>query len=300
MRFAIVFINLCFATSLASFVWAIENDNSNQSIDCLNYVYPKTMRVGEDEILYPLVLLRTALQYSGAKYTLKASSISMPQSRSLKQIIHNDEVNVAWTMTSQQREKELLPVRVPIFKGLYGWRLLVTTQSKLNSFSSMNSLSDFKQVHFIQGHDWPDTQILLDSGLTVVTSIEYSSLFNMLIKERGDVFPRSLLEVEMELNTFKDDAGENLTVVPHLMLQYPTAIYFFFSKDNPEIAQVVEKGLAIMRNNGEFDRLFNAYYRSAIEHADIKNKIIIKLENKNLPLLTPLENTSLWFSEKDM
>ena len=87
MRFAIVFISLCFATSLVSFVWAIENDNSNQSIDGLNYVYPKTMRVGEDEILYPLVLLRMALQYSGAKYTLKASSISMPQSRSLKQII---------------------------------------------------------------------------------------------------------------------------------------------------------------------------------------------------------------------
>ena len=298
MRFAIVFISLCFATSLVSFVWAIENDNSNQSIDGLNYVYPKTMRVGEDEILYPLVLLRTALQYSGAKYTLKASSISMPQSRSLKQIIHNDEVNVAWTMTSQQREKELLPVRVPIFKGLYGWRLLVTTQNKQKKLSSLKKIDDFKGIHFIQGHDWPDTQVLLDSGLTVSTSIEYSSLFNMLIKGRGDVFPRSLLEVETELNTIKGDA--KLTTLPQLILQYPSAIYFFFSKDTPELAYAVENGLAVMRKNGEFDRLFNAYHRSAIEHADIKNKIIIRLENKNLPLLTPLDNTSLWFSEKDM
>lgn len=295
MRLAIVF-SACYFFSLAMpAVWAIENNSKN---DTLQVVYPKTMRSGENEILYPLVLLRAALQSSGQSFTLNASSISMAQSRSLKQIIHNDEVNVAWTMTSKQREQELLPVRVPIFKGLYGWRLLVTTQNKLNSFSSINSLSDFKQVHFIQGHDWPDTQILLDSGLTVVTSIEYSSLFNMLIKGRGDVFPRSLLEVEMELNTFKDDAGENLTVVPHLMLQYPTAIYFFFSKDNPEIAQAVEKGLAIMRNNGEFDRLFNAYHLSALKHADIKNKVIIRLKNNNLPLLTPLDNTSLWFSEK--
>ena len=125
-----------------------------------------------------------------------------------------------------------------------------------------------------------------------------STLFNMLIKGRGDVFPRSLLEVETELNTFKGDA--KLTTLPQLILQYPSAIYFFFSKNTPELAYAVENGLAVMRKNGEFDRLFNAYHRSAIEHADIKNKIIIRLENKNLPLLTPLDNTSLWFSEKDM
>jgi lysyl-tRNA synthetase class I len=122
----------------------------------------------------------------------------------------------------------------------------------------------------------------------------------MLIKGRGDVFPRSVLEVETELNTFKDEAGANLTIVPHFLLQYPSAIYFFFSKEKPEIAQAVEKGLAIMRKNGEFDRLFKAYHRSAIEHADIKNKIIIKLKNKQLPALTPLNDASLWFSEKDI
>nr|MDC2855467.1 hypothetical protein [Ningiella sp. W23] len=223
-------------------VWAVENNSKN---DTLQVVYPKTMRSGENEILYPLVLLRAALQSSGQSFTLNASSISMAQSRSLKQIIHNDEVNVAWTMTSKQREQELLPVRVPIFKGLYGWRLLVTTQNKLNNFTSINSLSDFKQIHFIQGHDWPDTQILLDSGLTVATSIEYSSLFKMLIKGRGDVFPRSLLEVEMELNTFKDDTGGKLAVVPHLMLQYPTAIYFFLVKTTQKLRKLLKKGLQL-------------------------------------------------------
>jgi hypothetical protein len=299
MRFAIVFSTCYFISLVAPGASAIENNTKNAS-DTLQVVYPKTMRSGENEILYPIVLLRAALQSSGESFTLNASSISMAQSRSLKQIIHNDEINVAWTMTSQQREQELLPVRVPIFKGLYGWRLLVTTQNTLSSLSSIESLRDLKPVHFIQGHDWPDTKILLDSGLTVSTSIEYSSLFNMLIKGRGDVFPRSLLEVETELNTFKDDTGANLTLVPHLMLQYPAAIYFFFNKDTPKIAQAVEKGLEIMRSNGEFDRLFNAYHRSAIEHADIKNKTIIKLKNNQLPALTPLGDAALWFSEKDI
>jgi len=299
MRLVIVFTCVYFFSSLTSFAWAIEN-NSKNTVSSLHVVYPKTMRSGEDEILYPLVLLRTALQFSGENFTLQPSSISMPQSRALKQILHNDEINVAWTMTSKQREQQLLPVRVPIFKGLYGWRVLVTTQDKVNTLLNINTLSDFKSIHFIQGHDWPDTQILQDNGLTVSTSIEYSSLFNMLIKGRGDVFPRSVLEVETELNTFKDEAGANLTIVPHFLLQYPSAIYFFFSKEKPEIAQAVEKGLAIMRKNGEFDRLFKAYHRSAIEHADIKNKIIIKLKNKQLPALTPLNDASLWFSGKDI
>lgn len=299
MRLAIVFTCFYFLSSLLSSVWAIENSNEN-SINRLQVVYPKTMRSDEDEILYPLVLLKTALQHSGEKFTLQASSISMAQSRSLKQVLHNDEINVVWTMTSKEREKDLLPVRIPIFKGLYGWRVLVTTQDKVKNLSNYSALSDFKSVHFIQGHDWPDTQVLQDNGLTVSTSIEYSYLYNMLIKGRGDVFPRSVLEVETELNTFKDHESISLVIVPHLLLQYPSAIYFFFSKDTPELAYAVEKGLNVIRSNGEFDRLFNDYHRQAIKHANIKNKTIIKLKNNQLPSLTPLDDVSLWFSEKDI
>lgn len=297
MRLAVVFTFFYIASSLGSLVWAIEND-SHDDVNSLHVVYPKPMRSNDDEILYPLVLLTTALKHSGQKFTIAPSSISMAQSRSLLQIFNNDEVNVAWTMTSKSREEELLPVRVPIFKGLYGWRLLITTQDKIKKLSTITKLSDFKGVHFIQGHDWPDTTILIDNGLTVSTSIEYSSLFNMLDKGRGDVFPRSVLEVLTELNTFKNKMP--ITTVPHIMLQYPSAIYFFFNKQKPQIAQAVAKGLAVMRSNGEFDRLFNGFHRRDIEQADIKNKIIIKLINNQLPALTPLDDASLWFSEKDI
>ncbi|WP_404340131.1 hypothetical protein [Pseudoalteromonas mariniglutinosa] len=264
----------------------------------LEVVYPRTMRGLDESTLYPLVLLKAALTHSGAPYTIKASTVDTVQSRALKELLHKGGINVAWSMTTQQRENDLLPVRIPLFKGLYGWRLLFTKQSYMEKLTSINKLTELQKLYFIQGHDWPDTQILINNDFMVTTSVEYDSLFNMLNVGRGDVFPRSILEVEGELEAFKDKV--DLTIVPHLMLQYPTAVYFFFDPNNPEIANAVRRGLQLMQENGEFDKLFLAFYGTAIQRANIPSKTIIKLQNSFLPKQTPLADDSLWFSVHDL
>lgn len=296
MRVVLTLLSLLLITNNAFAVNEQTNDVKIKNV--LHVVYPKAMRSDANEMLYPLVILDEALKNSGYKYTLSPSKIAMAQSRSLKQIKHGDEVNVAWSMTSQDREAQLLPVRIPLFKGLYGWRLLLTTPSHFNSLLSITGLDDLKKIHFIQGHDWPDTQILIDNGLTVSTSIEYLSLFNMLKKGRGEVFPRSILEIRKELSTIVQ--GSELKILPHVLLYYPTAMYFFFNKDQPDIAHAVEKGLNIMLQNGQFDQIFNAYHLDNITHANIPNSLIIKLKNEQLPAHTPLNDKRLWFNEKTL
>lgn len=258
----------------------------------LNIIYPKTLPSLVEDVYYPLILLDTALKRSGYKYKLTAAPKLLGQNRVLKEIEHGGDIDVTWTMTNKVREDKLLPVRVPIFKGLFGWRLMFTTEPKLPYLSRLKTLDDLKKVYFVQGQDWPDTQILRDNGLVISTSGNFDSLFVMLDRGRGDLFPRSVLEIEDELAVFKQQMP--LVVLPHLMLKYTSPIYFFFNKDNTAVAKAVNKGLRIMIESGEFDEIFFKYNGKLIENAHIHDKIIVELENKELPPLTPVGDKSLW------
>jgi len=276
----------------------VKTINAKKSInvppETLRVIYPKTMPNLDEETLYPLILLRTALERSGYKFTLDPASELLGQNRVLKEIETGSGINVNWSMTNIDRENRLLPLRTPIFKGLFGWRLMFTTQKQLPYLSQVKTFEDLKNIIFIQGEDWPDTFILRDNDLTVATAQDFESLFVMLDKGRGQLFPRSLLEIESEKNFYEKKI--DLVVLPQLMLKYQSPIYFFFNKDNPEIAKAVNEGLKIMRKSGEFDELFFKYNGDFIKNAHLHDKIIIELKNNQLPKLTPVDDKSLWLS----
>lgn len=276
----------------------VKTINAKKSInvppETLRVIYPKTMPNLDEETLYPLILLRTALERSGYKFTLDPASELLGQNRVLKEIETGSGINVNWSMTNIDRENRLLPLRTPIFKGLFGWRLMFTTQKQLPYLSQVKTFEDLKSIIFIQGEDWPDTFILRDNDLTVATAQDFESLFVMLDKGRGQLFPRSLLEIESEKNFYEKKI--DLVVLPQLMLKYQSPIYFFFNKDNPEIAKAVNEGLKVMRKSGEFDELFFKYNGDFIKNAHLHDKIIIELKNNQLPKLTPVDNKSLWLS----
>ncbi|MEI8675329.1 transporter substrate-binding domain-containing protein [Pseudoalteromonas sp. Hal040] len=282
------------STSMAN----VKTINAKKSInvppETLRVIYPKTMPNLDEETLYPLILLRTALERSGYKFTLDPASELLGQNRVLKEIETGSGINVNWSMTNIDRENRLLPLRTPIFKGLFGWRLMFTTQKQLPYLSQVKTFEDLNNIIFIQGEDWPDTFILRDNDLTVATAQDFESLFVMLDKGRGQLFPRSLLEIESEKNFYEKKI--DLVVLPQLMLKYQSPIYFFFNKDNPEIAKAVNEGLKVMRKSGEFDELFFKYNGDFIKNAHLHDKIIIELKNNQLPKLTPVDDKSLWLS----
>lgn len=274
------------------------NVSSTQLIDAeqpLRIVYPKPERVQKLENWYPLVLLKLALENSGRTHTLE-SSIKMVQSRSLKELEHSQLVNVAWSMTSIERERIFKPVRIPLYKGLYGWRLLLTTQKKLPIFANIKNAVALNKIDFIQGHDWPDTDILRDNSFSVSTSTRYDALYSMLLKGRGDAFPRSILEVEWELQQLGPET--DVRVVPNIALVYPAAIYYFVNSKRPDIHQAIQSGLEKMHDNGEFDRLFQRYFAQTIKNAKLSEKTLIRLKNSHMSKLTPLDNKQLWFDPK--
>ena len=124
--------------------------------DALRVRYPR-----QDSVeTYPVRVLALALAKTGRPFSLESLSYGMSQGRALRQLAEGRDLDVVWSITSEERERDLLPVRIPIDKGLYGWRLLLINQSELGRFEKVRSLDDLKSLRAGQGHDWPDTGLL--------------------------------------------------------------------------------------------------------------------------------------------
>jgi hypothetical protein len=254
--------------------------------------YPRAPAGDEFRPLYPLALLQLALDKAASDLRLEPSDYHMEQQRALLSLERGEAVDVVWTMTSIEREQRLLPVRIPLDKGLYGWRIALLRADRAQLLRDVHTLEDLRRLRAGQGHDWPDTAILRHQGLPVETSSSYDSLFLMLRAERFDYFPRAVLEANAELQHMHMD---DLTLDRHLVLHYPTALYFFFSPQKPQLADTVRQGLELALADGSFDRLFQQHHADDLRRARLDQRRIIELDNPLLPPHTPLQRRELWY-----
>jgi ABC-type amino acid transport substrate-binding protein len=255
---------------------------------------------GVDPEIYPLALLTEALKRTPGRYELQPTPVPMAQSRALLAIEHDSKsVQIMWTMTSREREEHLLPIRIPIYRGLIGWRVLLQRSRDSEQLVTVNSLKDLQRYTFGQRHDWPDTALLRANGLTVVTSQNYQGLFQMLAAKRFDLFPREVV-VAWQEQAHAVQSGLDLSIDSHLLLHYPTAFYFFTSHQRPDLAADIERGLEEMIADGSFQRLFEQYLGSTLRQANLAQRQIIELENPNLPPATPFARKELWFQPQEL
>lgn len=254
----------------------------------ITHVLPET--ADDSRARYPLALLKLALDHNGVDYRLQGSE-GMPQNRALKLLALGQGVDVVWTMTSPEREAALRPIRIPIHKGLIGWRVLLIRSSDAGRFSTAGSDS-LKLMIGGQGHDWPDRDILDSNGFAITPSPSYGGLFEMLASGRIDYFPRSVIEVVDELHAH---GNKGLMIEPSLMLWYPTAMYYFVHPDNDQLAGLIERGLEAAIADGSFDRLFIQTHAPLLKALAVNQRRVIRLTNPLLPDATPLARTALWY-----
>ncbi len=76
-------------------------------------------------------------------------------------------IDVMWTMTSKEREETMLPVRIPLLKGLMGCRISIINKKNEYKFAGIQTVDELKKLTALQGHDWPDTDILIANGFKV-------------------------------------------------------------------------------------------------------------------------------------
>ena len=256
-------------------------------------VYPQPEAPDDRRGEYAVKLLQLALNEAGSTKELKPASTRMMQDRTFAELKRGGQIDVMWTMTTPQREADALPIRIPIYKGLIGWRVPLVHVEHSDMLAQVTNLTQLSNLTAGQASDWPDADILRANGLPVSTTALYSNLFQMLGKQRFDYMPRSVVEVWQEAENHRSDG---LIVDQHIVLHYPAAVYFFVNKNNKGLADTISTGLEKAIANGKFNRLFYSYHARFIEQARLSQRVVIELHNPLLPKETPMNRKELWLT----
>ena len=262
----------------------------------LPLVYPRHQALDDPQQAYVTALLQQALERSGQAYALRRSALRMVQTRAMQEIATaSGSVDVVWAMTSRLRETQLLPVRIPIDRGLIGWRVALIQARQPDLLRGVRSIAALARLSAGQMRDWPDATILQENGLRLDTSSTYEGLFQQLAAGRIDYFPRSVIEVQGELASH---ARLPLALDAHLVIRYPAALYFFVGKHRPELAGHIEAGLEAMLADGSFTQLFRRHFGRIEEGLKLSQRHVLDLANPDLPEETPLARKALWYRPK--
>lgn len=254
--------------------------------------YPAIEDPADKRSNYPIALVELALKKAGSTATLQSTSARVSKSRALHLLETGVEVDIVWTMTSIEREKRFLPIRIPIYKGLGSYRLLLIRHEDQAKFSALKDEAALKQLMLSQVHDWVDTDVLRQNKFKVLNASSYQSLFQMLLHKRVDAVPRSVLEIEAEQQLF---AAQGLDIETDWLLHYPGAVYFFVSNKNPQLAEKIELGLRKALKDGSFDLLFQKHFVSQLKTMRLSERKLVELQNPLLPPETPLGESVLWY-----
>ena len=263
----------------------IRHIGTKEALSAQKYYYPS--------------LLQLAIEKSTAKYgPAQRQIVDIPMEEQRQFVsLKNNVLDVMWTMTSIEREQEALPIRIPLLKGLIGYRVLVIRKNQQQEFAAIKHLEQLKKLTAVQGFGWADVEILQKNGFKVDVSSWHTSIFKSLAAGYYDYFPRSVLEAWSELEQYQLGG---LVVDEHHLIVYPTAIYFFVNKNNSQLAERLEYGLKQAIADGSFEQHFKQYpqHMDALLKIESQQRQHYLISNPTLPEATPLQDKSLWFQFK--
>lgn len=247
---------------------------------------------------YAMAMVNLALSKVDRQYKIQTDPSVVTQARNIDDVA-TGKSDLLWAATNQEMEDQLLPVRIPLYKGLLGHRIFIINPASQARFDRVRTFEDLKQFTFGQGTTWADSSILASNGLTVVRANKYQSLFYMVDGGRFDAFPRGVQEPWQELET---NASLPLAVEKRIMLVYRMPFYLFTGKQNRQLAADLELGLNRAIADGSFDNIFynDPMVKAVLEKANLESRLVFELNNPTLPKETPVGRPELWLDIKSL
>lgn len=244
---------------------------------------------------YRWKLLELALAHTGDTARLEPYAEDVMQNRGIF-LLQSGAIDVIALGTNDDREGKLLPVRIDILRGIVGFRLLVIRATDQARIAKMDDASLRQKLTFGLNSQWADLAILRANGFSVTTSSSYENLFGMLVAGRFDAFPRGLNEARHELEERRQSYPQ-LAIETTKALFFPYPVYFWVSKDNPALADRIERGLKASMADGSFHKLFKSYHATEIAAVKQEKRHVIRLDNPILPTGTAPPDTSWWWPD---
>jgi hypothetical protein len=210
--------------------------------------------------------------------------------------LQSGDLNIIERSTDLELERTLRPIRIPLDKGVGGFRVFMIRRELQAQLAEVRTLEDLQRFTIGQSGAWSDSDILSRAGFKVMRGNDYEGLFAMLAVGRFDLFSRSVDEASVELEMHRQRFPE-LVIERNLLLYYPLPRYLFVRRDaeGEQLATRIEDGFAIMQKDGSFDRLF-ADYRAPFERTlNLKGRRLFRIANPLLSADTPLKTSELWY-----
>lgn len=267
--------------------------------DAMRFVYPPPETSADERHLYYWQLLDAALASNRDRYgdySLAPFAASMTFQRAAAEVESGGErVNIVSRATNLDLEKRLLPIRIPLDKGLLGVRMFLIMPETQARLDAVRTLDDLRQFSIGQSSSWSDVRILRSAGFKLVLSDAYVPLFAMLGARRFDLFSRGAIEIEAEWSSNRSSIP-GLTIERRLLLHYPMPRYFFVPRtaQGARMAERIDDGLQRLRRSGEFERRYQSWKKLVLKDLQLSGRSIFKLPNPELSAATPLADKYWW------
>lgn len=270
---------------------------SSQNIHASTLLHTKS---NDPKEVLVLEILKLALSKNeqNKSYQYEPYSSFLTEAR-LFQMVKDRTLSVMWAGTQEKYEQELLPIRIPVLKGLLGHRIFIIRSDDQSRFDNIERFEQLQNIPLGQGRFWGDTAILQHNNLNTITPVKYESLFHMLEGSRFDYFPRAVHEPFSEVELRKE---LNLAVEKNILLVYPFAMYFFVNRSDIELANDIDTGFRAAIADGSYNALFfnHPMIKEAIDKSNLKSRTVFRLNNPNLSPETPLEDETMWLKLEEL
>ena len=212
-----------------------------------------------------------------ADIIIRYDSQPMNDKRIVEQLSHNKAITLAWLSLPSQLSNTLVKTTIPIYKGLHGKRLLIIHKKEQLKFKAIKNLEQLRPLLAVQQQSWSDYDVLKANGLSVNGELDYAGMVKALESGLADYFPRSALAIGVELQRLQQT---NFVIAPDIMLQYPNDYYFYLSKENQNIRDLLEQGMQKIQQSGELEQLFLQHFGDVEKQFSLSQRHIINLKNR--------------------
>jgi len=147
--------------------------------------YPVPESAGDKRYEYPKLLLELALtktKKTHGAFVIRDAELKANQIRNWDLLAEGENIDIIWIAENGKLDETYLPIRIPLLKGLLGYRVFLIRQSDQPKFDAVTTLDDLKKLKAGYGHDWPDRWILEHNGIMPDVAAQYELIFKKLMK----------------------------------------------------------------------------------------------------------------------
>jgi len=201
--------------------------------------------------------------------------------RNLLELEEGKSLSVAVSMPTPDWLSRAQVVQFPIMRGMASYRMFFVRQRDLEELNKIDSIDALKAYAIGQGQGWSTGKVLEDNGFEVVYGGPYETLLPMLSAGRFALLMRGVYEIVPELETYGSTMPE-LGVVEGFAIYTYLPMYFFVTKQQPELAERLEYGLRKAHASGQLDELFEQFFGDIMDLLDLEARKVLAIPNTNI------------------